>query len=196
MTAAVQQHNSYAFAEFISDVGHKFPRVQALTHACVCMAHSKSTAQKKHYRHHWQASAITSSAVVVADVLQGHLRSERKVEMHKVIIVGDGRVGKTSLLRRLRGEAFNENEQSTQGAKMVLVNDSWERASLPDVAEILAEKERACLISASVSGSCRVCKKTFGTFQREHSCSRCGLLVCDKCYKYAPAPSGFCLRLR
>ena len=33
----------------------------------------------------------------------------------RLLLVGRGRVGKTSLLRRLRGEAFDENEQETPG---------------------------------------------------------------------------------
>ena len=41
--------------------------------------------------------------------------------MHKIIIVGDGRLGKTSLLRRLRGEEFDESQQSTRGAEMKMV---------------------------------------------------------------------------
>jgi GTPase SAR1 family protein len=34
----------------------------------------------------------------------------------RVMVVGQGRVGKTTLLRRLLGEPFNPNEQSTVGA--------------------------------------------------------------------------------
>ena len=38
-----------------------------------------------------------------------------KENMCKVVVVGDGRAGKTSLLRRFRGEEFREDEESTCG---------------------------------------------------------------------------------
>ena len=47
---------------------------------------------------------------------------ERRMNTCKVIVAGDGRVGKTSLLRRLRGEAFREVEESTCGLASVLVD--------------------------------------------------------------------------
>ena len=117
--------------------------------------------------------------------LQNHLRrSRRRVNMHKVIVVGDGRLGKTSLLRCLRGEDFNENEQSTRGAEMMTVTNCWQPANLVDVAEIIAEEQGNAPPLAS--GSCRVCKKTFGMFQKELTCVKCLQLVCKKCSMYAP----------
>ena len=47
-----------------------------------------------------------------ADVLRG---STCRLNTCKVVVAGDGRVGKTTLLRRLRGEAFREAEASTCG---------------------------------------------------------------------------------
>ena len=130
--------------------------------------------------------------------------------MHKVILLGDFRAGKTSLLRRLRGQDFNKDEQPTQGAEMVMVNNHWESANCVDVAEIMteeclsrqhqkdrhkAEEERlrAQWVAQekwerdSESDSCRVCEKTFGVFRRRHHCRKCGRLVCGNCSKYAPA---------
>ena len=120
--------------------------------------------------------------------------------MHKIIIVGDGRLGKTSLLRRLRGEKFDKNEQSTRGAKAMMLTDKWELANHVGVADVMAaqqlkaEKERPRVQwmakekweQDSASGSCRVCEKAFGIVCRRHHCRKCGQLVCDTCSKYAP----------
>jgi GTPase SAR1 family protein len=68
----------------------------------------------------------------------------RKLNVNKVIFVGDGRVGKTSLLRLLRGDLFNESELSTCGVELCTVKvgaGEWAEADLAtvgDVAGILA----------------------------------------------------------
>ena len=137
---------------------------------------------QKHCMHHSQVSE---------NELQDYLRrSTRRVNMHKVIIVGDGRLGKTSLLRCLRGEKFNENEQSTRGANMMTVTNRWQLANLVDVAEIIAEEQGN--VQPPASNSCRVCKRTFGMFRKEHTCRECGRLVCNKCSKYAPPATTQC----
>ena len=61
--------------------------------------------------------------------------------MHKVMIVGDGRLGKTSLLRALRGKAFNENKRSTRGAKVVTLTNKWVPARPFNEAEIMAAEQ-------------------------------------------------------
>lgn len=38
----------------------------------------------------------------------------------KIVLIGQDRVGKTSLRRYLRGEAFNKDESSTDGIEMIL----------------------------------------------------------------------------
>ena len=43
------------------------------------------------------------------------LQETRQMNMCKVVVVGDGRVGKTSLLRRLTRQAFMEGQASTSG---------------------------------------------------------------------------------
>ena len=64
----------------------------------------------------------------IDDLLKG---ATKRLNIHKVIIVGDGRVGKTSLLRRLRGDDFREDEPSTNGAEhcsVILNNESsWKQ---------------------------------------------------------------------
>jgi hypothetical protein len=66
-------------------------------------------------------------------VPSGLLReAQRQLNTCKVIVVGDGRVGKTSLLRRLRGEDFDEDEQSTEGVDSCVVEvreECWAPAS-------------------------------------------------------------------
>ncbi len=54
----------------------------------------------------------------------------------KVFLIGQDRVGKTSLGRSLKGEPFRENEVSTDGVQMSQplknVNDQpWKNAALP-----------------------------------------------------------------
>jgi hypothetical protein len=74
--------------------------------------------------------------------------AKRNLNFYKAIIAGDGRAGKTSLLRQLRGEPFNENEQSTCGVELWAIEvggDKWantDLASVGDVAVLLAEKFR------------------------------------------------------
>ena len=74
--------------------------------------------------------------------------------MHKVIVVGDGRIGKTSLLRCLRGEPFRADEKSTSGAEVLelsLSESSWQEAVPRDTAEIIAEAYQAKLAVEQVS---------------------------------------------
>ena len=47
----------------------------------------------------------------------------------KLIIVGNGRVGKTCIVNRLKGEAFNENQEYTHGISIQQLN----KAHLPEV---------------------------------------------------------------
>ena len=73
----------------------------------------------------------------------------RKLNMNKVVFVGDGRVGKTSLLRLLRGDPFDENEKSTCGVELCTVEvgtGEWvstDLAAVGDVAGILANGSNA-----------------------------------------------------
>eukprot|EP01047_Picozoa_sp_COSAG01_P098442 COSAG01_NODE_28631_length_656_cov_1.463196_1_plen_147_part_01 len=64
-------------------------------------------------------SAMPSSRAPQFDLAQLDqaqlLKETRQMNMCKVMVVGDSRVGKTSLLRCCRGEAFREDEKSTCG---------------------------------------------------------------------------------
>lgn len=59
------------------------------------------------------------------ELAQGKVTNERV----KIIVVGNGRVGKTSLLRRLRGEPFNKHEPYTHGIRL----GTLDKSKLPDV---------------------------------------------------------------
>lgn len=59
------------------------------------------------------------------ELAQGEVTNERV----KIIVVGNGRVGKTSLLRRLRGKPLNANEKYTHGIRL----DHLDKNNLPDV---------------------------------------------------------------
>jgi internalin A len=48
-------------------------------------------------------------------ILQTYFAARRPLHEAKLLLVGQGRVGKTSLLRRLMGETFNANEATTHG---------------------------------------------------------------------------------
>lgn len=54
----------------------------------------------------------------VTDYLLALRGGKIKNERVKIILVGNGRVGKTSLFRRLKGEDFNPNEQPTHGIQL------------------------------------------------------------------------------
>ncbi|MEQ1747469.1 MAG: COR domain-containing protein [Saprospiraceae bacterium] len=59
------------------------------------------------------------------ELAQGMVTNERV----KIIVVGNGRVGKTSLLRRLGGEPFNAREPYTHGIRL----GTLDKSKLPDV---------------------------------------------------------------
>ena len=55
--------------------------------------------------------------------------STRRLQISKILTVGDGRAGKTCLLRALRDEDFNPEQESTCGVQEVKVKvkeQSWE----------------------------------------------------------------------
>lgn len=63
--------------------------------------------------------------VFLEELAQGKVVNERV----KIIVVGNGRVGKTSLLRRLRGEPFNAREPYTHGIRL----GTLDKTKLPGV---------------------------------------------------------------
>ena len=73
----------------------------------------------------------------------------RKLNLLKIVVTGDGRGGKTSLLRCLRGEPFNEDEKSTCGVELCTVEVGTEKwaitdlAAVGDIAGLLADEFRA-----------------------------------------------------
>ena len=58
-------------------------------------------------------------------------RATLKLNTCKIIVAGDGRAGKTSLLRNLRREPFDPEEESTRGVAACTVDvreESWDNA--------------------------------------------------------------------
>ena len=58
-------------------------------------------------------------------------RATLRLNTCKIIVAGDGRAGKTSLLRNLRREPFNPEEESTRGVAACTVDvreESWDAA--------------------------------------------------------------------
>ena len=60
----------------------------------------------------------------------------RKLNLLKIVVTGDGRGGKTSLLRCLRGEPFNEDEPSTCGVELCTVEVGAEKWAITDLAAV------------------------------------------------------------
>ena len=85
----------------------------------------------------------------VSDELRLLTGARRKLNLLKLVLTGDGRVGKTSLLRCLRGEPFNEDEPSTCGVELCTVEVGAEKwaatnlAAVGDFADLLADEFRA-----------------------------------------------------
>jgi hypothetical protein len=75
--------------------------------------------------------------------------AHRKLNLLKLVVTGDGRVGKTSLLRCLRGDPFREDEKSTRGVELCTVEvgaEKWaitDLAAVGDFAGLLADRFRA-----------------------------------------------------
>jgi GTPase SAR1 family protein len=84
-----------------------------------------------------------------SDELRLLTTTHRKLNLLKIVLTGDGRGGKTSLLRCLRGEPFNEVEPSTCGVELCTVDvgaEKWaasDLAAVGDFAALLADEFRA-----------------------------------------------------
>lgn len=70
-------------------------------------------------------NAYTAVRAYLEELAEGQVTNERV----KIIVVGNGRVGKTSLLRRLGGEPFNAREPYTHGIRLGHLN----KDNLPDI---------------------------------------------------------------
>ncbi len=70
-------------------------------------------------------NAFQAVRAYLEELAEGQITNERV----KIIVVGNGRVGKTSMLRRLRGEPFNAREPYTHGVRLGYLN----KDNLPDV---------------------------------------------------------------
>ena len=57
-------------------------------------------------------AAIRSMGNGATEVYTGLLQKRRKLRRNKIMLVGPGRVGKTSLLRRVTGQEFREEEEA------------------------------------------------------------------------------------
>ncbi len=77
------------------------------------------------------------------------LTAAYQLNLLKIVVTGDGRGGKTSLLRCLCGEPFNEDEPSTCGVELCTVEvgaEKWaitDLAAVGDFAGLLADEYRA-----------------------------------------------------
>jgi internalin A len=58
---------------------------------------------------------VAQGTKAILGYLQAQLKEQQKQWLSKLIVVGEGGVGKTSLLRVLRGETFNSEESTTHG---------------------------------------------------------------------------------
>ena len=101
----------------------------------------------------------TDPAIVMAAAAQNAVpkllrETTRHLNCCKVIVAGDGRVGKTSMIKQFRGEDFQEEEISTCGLDSMLVDvhavgETWEDAGDGDpsgkfaVAVVRSETESA-----------------------------------------------------
>ena len=76
----------------------------------------------------------------VSDELRLLTGARRKLSLLKLVVTGDGRVGKTSLLRCLRGEPFDQDEPSTCGVELCTVEVGAEKWAATNLAAV----ERLC----------------------------------------------------
>jgi hypothetical protein len=96
-----------------------------------------------------QARNIGQVLFGASDELMLLTGAHRRLCLVKLVVTGDGRVGKTSLLRCLRGEPFNEDEPSTCGVELCTVEvgaEKWavtDLAAVGDFADLLADRFRA-----------------------------------------------------
>ena len=61
---------------------------------------------------------VAQGTQAILAYFQARLQESQKRWVSKLIVVGEGSVGKTSLLRTLRGEAFNPEESTTHGIEI------------------------------------------------------------------------------
>lgn len=73
-------------------------------------------------------NAFPAVRAYLEELAKGDVINERV----KIIVVGNGRVGKTSMLRRLRGEPFNAREFYTHGVRL----GHLDKDDLPDMGEM------------------------------------------------------------
>ena len=71
-----------------------------------------------------------------SDAVQRRLlrRAERKLQVCKIILVGDGCVGKTSLVDALSGKPFSPGQESTEGMAACRVEvraECWDKDAKP-----------------------------------------------------------------
>ncbi|MBW4499087.1 MAG: leucine-rich repeat domain-containing protein [Scytonema hyalinum WJT4-NPBG1] len=65
---------------------------------------------------------VAQGTKAILGYLQEMLRDSQRQWISKLLVVGEGGVGKTSMLRALRGEAFNSEELTTHGIDIKFLN--------------------------------------------------------------------------
>jgi len=73
---------------------------------------------------------VLARGIKALEAYQRALKSGRTYDKRvKVLLVGQDRVGKTSLGKCLRGEPFNKDEPSTDGVQMIpAIKKRWNRS--------------------------------------------------------------------
>ena len=78
-----------------------------------------------------QAKSIFEKLEVTGE--QGDATDKQFVFPRQCVVLGDSRVGKTSLVKSLTGKPFDPTQQKTQGIDQCLVDNEWKNCNLKDL---------------------------------------------------------------
>ena len=78
-----------------------------------------------------QAKSIFEKLEVTGE--QGDATDKQFVFPRQCLVLGDSRVGKTSLIKSLTRKPFDPTQQKTQGIDQCLVDNKWKNCTLNDL---------------------------------------------------------------